>query len=855
MDLLENVSVAKDLISTINDVWKKSRQTANDDGKEFHDKISNTIKETCNSFQKKYLIADEYKDIDMWNDYGQEIERNILISLNEEKELSIKSILPQAERIEKYINIFESELLKNLKMSFEFTTRKELKEIHEDVKEIENNVSNFANQVQNYFDEGRKKYIYFESITREYINRMENEAKKNVSYRKAYYAVNDRQDIVAHAICCDCDVVNRELLQQLVDMLCNGNKNIFLVGKGGAGKTSLLFRTAIEIAKKGYCVYWTKLQDINVTSNDMEGLQCFLTELQRKSQLGQDVFLFMDNLYLGRKWLKIFKSIWKKEYKFRIVCAERVEHISNICNSGNNLLSPWIENSKFICLLTKDEISKSVLRNYSTIDYQVPKKYKLCVLREVVKQWEEVDKKKIDYSLKRIEEKLQNVDIPIAEMILSTRILCSSDKNLDDEFETPWASWEQMVDQKFQLVNSYRWIATFSQVRKGLLIDDFANFYGLNVNVFSDLIRYTYEKNIYTPYQIVEDGGKIYLKTTHDIIPSMFFEFYKELRCGNFDENVTKLNMFICDKQRKLEVKLAVGDYYFDNNEYDKVKKVYWECLDKENNLDMGQKAKVEKRLSAVFRDTGEYNDAIECGQNALNLFQLADGDYTFSIAMTWNDIGLAYQYSHRYEQGLECFETAKKMLEDNKETGKMYGYVLNSMGLAKRSLNAYAESIDYFIKAKEVLISELGSTHEDIAMVYNNMAGSYLKIGNYEESIIYYKKALKIRIKRLGEQSPYVATTYLDMGNYYYETNKYRSSIIYANRAIKGYRRSFDEQHHDIGAAVFLKGKVYSKQGKIKDAMKCFQQVEKILKGYEQSDFFHELKEEMEKLNDNVTF
>ena len=123
MDLLENVSVAKDLISTINDVWKKSRQTANDDGKEFHDKISNTIKETCNSFQKKYLIADEYKDIDMWNDYGQEIERNILISLNEEKELSIKSILPQAERIEKYINIFESELLKNLKMSFEFTLR------------------------------------------------------------------------------------------------------------------------------------------------------------------------------------------------------------------------------------------------------------------------------------------------------------------------------------------------------------------------------------------------------------------------------------------------------------------------------------------------------------------------------------------------------------------------------------------------------------------------------------------------------------------------------------------------------------------------------------------------------------
>lgn len=28
-----------------------------------------------------------------------------------------------------------------------------------------------------------------------------------------------------------------------------------------------------------------------------------------------------------------------------------------------------------------------------------------------------------------------------------------------------------------------------------------------------------------------------------------------------------------------------------------------------------------------------------------------------------------------------------------------------------------------------------------------------------------------------------------------------------------------------------------------------------KILKGYEQSDFFHELKGEMEKLNDNVTF
>ena len=81
MDLLENVSVAKDLISTINDVWKKSRQTANDDGKEFHDKISNTIKETCNSFQKKYLIADEYKDLmsnpETWHSLVQDSVRTV----------------------------------------------------------------------------------------------------------------------------------------------------------------------------------------------------------------------------------------------------------------------------------------------------------------------------------------------------------------------------------------------------------------------------------------------------------------------------------------------------------------------------------------------------------------------------------------------------------------------------------------------------------------------------------------------------------------------------------------------------------------------------------------------------------
>ena len=65
-----------------------------------------------------------------------------------------------------------------------------------------------------------------------------------------------------------------------------------------------------------------------------------------------------------------------------------------------------------------------------------------------------------------------------------------------------------------------------------------------------------------------------------------------------------------------------------------------------------------------------------------------------------------------------------------------------------------------------------LGETHPDTAITYNNLADLYLKQKQYKNAISYYLKAYNVFLSVLGSSHSYTQADYTNMKHAYYQSN-----------------------------------------------------------------------------------
>jgi hypothetical protein len=102
-------------------------------------------------------------------------------------------------------------------------------------------------------------------ITYEWIQKCKNKALSNsVELKHVYYKVTDNEDILTKIICADLDYPNYNTLNLVIESLEKSKRHHFIIGNGGEGKTSLLFRLAVEYAKIGHLCFWLRLNKGNI---------------------------------------------------------------------------------------------------------------------------------------------------------------------------------------------------------------------------------------------------------------------------------------------------------------------------------------------------------------------------------------------------------------------------------------------------------------------------------------------------------------------------------------------------------------------------------------------------------------
>ncbi|MDP1746698.1 MAG: tetratricopeptide repeat protein [Bacteroidota bacterium] len=275
-------------------------------------------------------------------------------------------------------------------------------------------------------------------------------------------------------------------------------------------------------------------------------------------------------------------------------------------------------------------------------------------------------------------------------------------------------------------------------------------------------------------------------------------------------------------------------------------------------------KVNILNTLSKTYLNTGNYQKAMECAQQAQN--QAEKFKYKKGLAFSFTNIGNIYRKQGNYDKSLSYHLNSLGILEeigDKKEISISY----NSIGIIYLRLGEYEKAMEIYrkcLKYHEEIADKNG-----IADCYNNIGNIYLFQENYEKALANFFTSLKISTeisdkKGMAVSYNYIGNTYQEKGNYelsldnqlkslkineeigykqgiancsgniastYEKLKKLKESYLYLNKSLDIYQEIGDK--HNIMKSYFALSELHNKMDDFK-------------KAYEYYKFFSEIKDSL---------
>lgn len=224
-----------------------------------------------------------------------------------------------------------------------------------------------------------------------------------------------------------------------------------------------------------------------------------------------------------------------------------------------------------------------------------------------------------------------------------------------------------------------------------------------------------------------------------------------------------------------------------------------YRAVDREKAIGYGKKAialskkiNYKKGLAQAYNDMGilyydseKYDSSIILYKEALKIRE-QEGDDA-GRAKLYNKIGIVYQRQGDFGVALD---NQLKALELFEKTGQDVGisYSLNNIGILNQNMSRYDEAVEYHNRsiAIKLKINDRGG----LVQSYVNMANIYKLQTNHEEAEKYYTKALEIA--RELENKEYIANVQNNLGELYLRKKEHNKALdaiseSYAIREEKG--------------------------------------------------------------------
>ncbi|PSR53067.1 hypothetical protein AHMF7605_05765 [Adhaeribacter arboris] len=229
--------------------------------------------------------------------------------------------------------------------------------------------------------------------------------------------------------------------------------------------------------------------------------------------------------------------------------------------------------------------------------------------------------------------------------------------------------------------------------------------------------------------------------------------------------------------------------------------------------------------IGIIYYRKGDYEQALEYYQKDLQVCLKKNGDNRVSIGASYGNIGNVYFDKGDYEQALTYTQLALKFKQE--ALGEFHpdlANTYNSLGNIYSSKGELDKALEYNFKALHLWLPAFGEAHPNVAAAYNNIGTIYEEKGEYEKAAEYYQKNLQILLQSFDENHPDLASVYHNLGTVYTKQKNFELALQNLQKAWQIRRKSLGEVHDDVAESYFGIGNVYFTQGDYDKALEYYQ-------------------------------
>ncbi len=328
---------------------------------------------------------------------------------------------------------------------------------------------------------------------------------------------------------------------------------------------------------------------------------------------------------------------------------------------------------------------------------------------------------------------------------------------------------------------------------------------------------------------LLEDGQKEG-RTMESLAPSTIFPLVKDLFIsGKFDEAEKYLKELLNLKIDREGVPVVSGAYnlmgeiFRAKGQYDQAIEYLEKALEinlKIYGVDHPSVADLWDNLGRAWDIKGEYDKALAYTEKALDSHLKTFGADHHSVARLWNNLGEVWRAKGEYDKAIEFYE---KALKNNLKTfGPEHpnvATVWNNLGISWRAKGEYDQAIKYFEKALESDFKTYGADHPNLARLWNNLGTTWMPKGQYDLAIEFFEKALESDFKTYGADHPNMARLWNNLGATWNAKGQYDLAIEFYEKALESEIKTFGADHPNVASLWNNLGMTWGVKGDNKKA------------------------------------
>jgi eukaryotic-like serine/threonine-protein kinase len=213
--------------------------------------------------------------------------------------------------------------------------------------------------------------------------------------------------------------------------------------------------------------------------------------------------------------------------------------------------------------------------------------------------------------------------------------------------------------------------------------------------------------------------------------------------------------------------------------------------------------------LAMYFHWLGDLKSADSLYNKSLSIFRKTLKEPTKDLVLTLNGCALIKSDLGNYSGAVKQFEEALQILE--KKFGKNdidYASILNNLAITTHSLNELDKAEKYYLEAQKIFIELLGENRSEVASTYNNLAFIYLDKKDFKHAEENFVKSYELKLKLKGKDHPDVGLALSNLGSVKFKLKNYEEAKNLYNKAIAQLKITLPDVHAWLANSYYGLGK-----------------------------------------------